>query len=48
MQGLRASTIETNDLAAALRTLGEEFASNKTNRNSPAFDVEVELSLIHI
>jgi len=42
VQGLRSSTIETNDLAAALRTLGEEFAANKTNRNPPVFNVDVE------
>jgi len=42
VEGLRSSTIETNDLAAALSTLGEELAANKTNQNSPVFNVEVE------
>ena len=42
VEGLRSSTIETNDLAAALSTLGEELGANKTNQNSPVFNVEVE------
>jgi len=42
VEGLRSSTIETNHLAAALSTLGEELAANKTNQNSPVFNVEVE------
>ena len=42
VEGLRSSTIESNDLAAALSTLGEELAANKTNQNSPVFNVEVE------
>jgi len=42
VQGLRASTIETNDLAAALHTLAAELAANQTNQNSPVFDVRVE------
>jgi signal transduction histidine kinase/ligand-binding sensor domain-containing protein len=42
VQGLRASTIETNDLAAALNTLAADLAANRTNQNSPVFDVQVE------
>jgi len=42
VQGLRASTIETNDLAVAVRTLAEELAGEGTNPNSAAFDVQVE------
>jgi signal transduction histidine kinase/ligand-binding sensor domain-containing protein len=39
IQGLRSSVVETNDLALAMRTLGEELA---TNANSTAFHVHVE------
>jgi signal transduction histidine kinase len=39
IQGLRSSVVETNDLALAMRTLGEELA---TNANSVAFQVHVE------
>jgi signal transduction histidine kinase len=42
VQGLRASTIETNDLAAALSAFAAELAANQTNQNSPVFDVQVE------
>ena len=42
VQGLRASTIETNDLAAALNTIAAELAANQTNQNSPVFDLQVE------
>lgn len=42
VQGLRSSTMETNDLAAALDTLGNELAIDKTGQNSCVFDVEVE------
>jgi signal transduction histidine kinase len=42
VQGLRSSTVETNDLAEALRTLGEGLAANQTSHNSPIFDVGVE------
>jgi signal transduction histidine kinase len=39
IQGLRSSVVETNDLAMAMRTLGEELA---VNANSVAFQVHVE------
>ena len=42
IQGLRSSTVLTNDLALALRTVGEELAADETNRNSAVFRVEVE------
>jgi signal transduction histidine kinase/ligand-binding sensor domain-containing protein len=45
VQGLRASTMETNDLAVAIRTLAEELAGEGTNPNSAAFDVQVEGTL---
>ena len=39
IQGLRSSAVETNDLAMAMRTLGEELAAGS---NSAAFQVHVE------
>jgi signal transduction histidine kinase/ligand-binding sensor domain-containing protein len=39
IQGLRSSVVETNDLALAMRTLGEELAANA---DSTAFQVHVE------
>jgi signal transduction histidine kinase/ligand-binding sensor domain-containing protein len=42
VQGLRASTVERNDLALAIRAIGEELAADATNRNSVEFSVEVE------
>jgi signal transduction histidine kinase len=42
VQGLRASMIQTNDLARAINTLGEELANDPTNQGSPAFGVTVE------
>jgi len=39
IQGLRSSVVETNDLALAMRTLGEELAANA---NSVDFQVHVE------
>ncbi|MGB9432015.1 MAG: two-component regulator propeller domain-containing protein [Candidatus Acidiferrum sp.] len=39
IQGLRSSVVETNDLAVAMRTLGEELAANA---NSVDFQVHVE------
>jgi signal transduction histidine kinase len=41
VQGLRASTRETKDLAEALSALGEELAVDKTNQNRPVFGLEV-------
>ena len=42
VQGLRASTVQTNDLAHAINTLGEELADDPANHSSPAFRVTVE------
>jgi len=42
VQGLRASTVQTNDLARAVNALGEELAADPGNRGSPAFRVDVE------
>jgi signal transduction histidine kinase/ligand-binding sensor domain-containing protein len=42
VQGLRSSTIESNDLAAAIRAFGEELSADETNRNSAVFQVQVE------
>jgi signal transduction histidine kinase/ligand-binding sensor domain-containing protein len=42
VQGLRASTVQTNDLARAINTLGEELANDPANHGSPAFHVTVE------
>jgi signal transduction histidine kinase len=42
VQGLRESTVQSNDLAQAVNTLGEELASAPGNHGSPAFRVTVE------
>jgi signal transduction histidine kinase/ligand-binding sensor domain-containing protein len=42
VQGLRMSTVEKNDLAVAIRTVGEELASAETNQAAPKFEVVVE------
>ncbi len=42
VQGLRSSTVETNDLALAINTLGEELAAGATNPNAAQFHVGVE------
>jgi len=42
VQGLRTSTIERNDLALAIRTLGEELAAAETRSRRPEFTVQVE------
>ena len=42
VQGLRASTVETNDLARAVNSLGEEMATDPANHAAPAFQVTVE------
>src|SRR4030095_5410361 len=42
VQGLRATTIEDNDLALAIRTLGEELAAAESGPRRPDFTVEVE------
>jgi signal transduction histidine kinase len=42
VQGLRSSTVETNDLAVAIRAIGEELSADGTNQNGAVFQVEVE------
>ena len=42
VQGLRASTVEKNDLALAIRTVGEELAAADNSQSSPEFNVVVE------
>ena len=42
VQALRSSTAETNDLATAIKTVGEELMARESNSISPAFRVEVE------
>ena len=42
VQGLRMSTVEKNDLAVAIRTVGEELASAASNQPSPNFNVVME------
>ena len=42
VQGLRASTLEGNDLALAIRTLGDELATGASVHPTPAFRVGVE------
>jgi signal transduction histidine kinase/ligand-binding sensor domain-containing protein len=42
VQGLRATTIETNDLAASVRVLAEGLAADEAGENAPLFSVAVE------
>lgn len=42
VQGLRSSTVVTNDLACAITTLGEELSGGETNPNGAEFHVEME------
>jgi ligand-binding sensor domain-containing protein/signal transduction histidine kinase len=42
IKGLRTSTIEKNDLAIAIRTIGEEFAAGENGQNSISFQLLVE------
>jgi signal transduction histidine kinase len=42
VRGLRMSTVEKNDLAVAIRTVGEELSSVASNQPSPNFNVVVE------
>lgn len=42
VQGLRASTVVTNDLAQSIQALGEELATQQTIENPPIFEVAVE------
>jgi signal transduction histidine kinase/ligand-binding sensor domain-containing protein len=42
VQGLRSSTVVTNDLARAIGALGEELVAGHTGENCPEFRVHVE------
>ncbi len=42
VQGLRSPSVETNDIAEAIRDIGEDLASDGTNQTSAVFRVEVE------
>ena len=42
IKGLRMSTTEKNDLAMAIRTIGEEFAAGEDGQNSISFQLLVE------
>jgi len=42
VEGLRSSTVLTNDLARAIVALGEELAAGDTGQNRPKFRVDVE------
>ena len=42
IQGMRTSTVEKNDLAVAIRTVGEELASGASKQPAPNFNVVVE------
>jgi signal transduction histidine kinase len=42
VQGLRASTVESNDLAQAITTLGEQLAAEASSATSVGLQVEVE------
>jgi len=42
VQGLRASTVERNDLALAINTLGEELENDSSNHRPATFRVSVE------
>ena len=42
VQGLRASTVERNDLALAISTLGEELENDSSNHRPATFRVSVE------
>jgi len=42
VQGLRSSTVATNELAEAITALGEELAANQIGQNPPDFRVIVE------
>jgi len=42
VQGLRDSTLESNDLVRAIQTIGEDLAAKETNQSSATFGVRVE------
>ena len=42
VQDLRSSAVESNDLAVAIRAVGEELSADGTNQIAPVFQVEVE------
>ena len=41
VQGLRSSVVESNDLAPAIKSMGEELAAHGTNQNSAVLRVDV-------
>jgi len=47
VQGLRASTIETNDLADSIRALGEELASDKGDKATLRVEVQGTQRALH-
>jgi signal transduction histidine kinase/ligand-binding sensor domain-containing protein len=48
VQGLRSSTVVTNDLPLAINTLGEELGAGETNPNTHEFHVGVEGTPRHL
>jgi signal transduction histidine kinase len=48
VQGLRSSTVVTNDLALAINILGEELAGGETNPNAAEFHLGVEGTPRHL
>lgn len=48
VQGLRSSTVVTNDLAMAVTALGEQLAADGTNPNGTIFHVAVEGTARHL
>jgi signal transduction histidine kinase/ligand-binding sensor domain-containing protein len=42
VQGLRSSSVETNDLAVAIKTIGEELAANEGGHDAVDLHVQVE------
>jgi len=42
VQNLRSSTIETNDLAVAIKAVAEELAADESSHTSAAFEVQIE------
>jgi signal transduction histidine kinase len=48
VQGLRASTVEGNELAVAIRTLGDALATGMATATAPDFSVSVEGETRHL
>jgi signal transduction histidine kinase/ligand-binding sensor domain-containing protein len=42
VEGLRASTVASNDLAAAIKTLGQQLTTSRSSEESPVLDVVME------